>query len=92
MNKTCCWNAKNNQPTHNGDCLATFGPQYRDATLTVTFTDGQVLVYTGVRVPINVPGDEGIRVDGTTIYFEDSDECLTACGVRHFSYTLDGDL
>lgn len=83
---------KNGHPVHNDDCLATYGPQFRDATLAVTFMDGETIIYKNVRVPINLPGDEGIRVDGTTIYFEAGDTCFTAVGVRQFVYEIDDDL
>lgn len=88
----CCWNIKNNQPTHNGDCLAFYGPQFRDATMAVTFTDGATIIYKNVRVCINRFDNDGIAVDGTTLKFEAADICFTLLGVRQYVYEIDGDL
>lgn len=91
-NKTCCWNMKHGYQSHNNDCLATYGPQYRNATMAVTFMDGQTITYKNVRVCINRPlqGD-GIRVDGTTLKFEAADICFTLLGVRQYVYSIDAD-
>lgn len=90
---TCCWNMKNApREGHNIDCLATYGPQFRDATLAVTFMDGKTIIYKGVRVCINKPGYDGIEVNGTTVEFETLDVPFTVCGVRQFTYSIDGDL
>lgn len=91
MDNNCCWNMKNNQPTHNGDCLARYGPQFRNATLAVTFMDGATIIYKNVRVCINKPGYDGIEVNGTTVRFETIDTPFTVCGVRQFVYEIDLD-
>jgi len=96
MDNYCCWNKRNNLdvPEHNEDCLATYGPQYRDATMAVTFMDGKTVIYKNVRVCINrlLPNgaeDDGIIIDGTTLRFETRDVAFTALGVRQYTYTLD---
>jgi hypothetical protein len=86
----CCWNIENNYPTHNPDCLTAYGPQFRDATMAVTFTDGETIVYKNVRVCINRPSRDGIGVDGTTLKFEAGDTCFTLLGVRQYVYEIDG--
>lgn len=92
MTNDCCWNIKNDHYPHNNDCLATYGPQFRDATVAVTFMDGKTIIYKNIRVCINRPGDDGIVVNGTTVEFETYDVCFTLLGVRQYTYTLDGDL
>lgn len=97
MNETCCWNKRNGYASHNTDCLAATGPQYRDATLAVTFTDGKTILYKGVRVCINRlhpsgAEDDGLIIDGTTLRFETLDVAFTLLGVRQYTYTIDGDL
>lgn len=87
----CCWNTKNNLPTHNGDCLAHYGPQFRDATLAITYMDGATIIYKGVRVCINKPGYDGIEVKGTTVEFETLTVPFTAVGVRQYTYEIDAD-
>jgi hypothetical protein len=80
---------KNALPRHNGDCLATYGPQYRDATMAVTFMDGKTIIYKNVRVCINRPNNDGLTVEGTTLKFEANDVCFTVLGVRQYVYELD---
>ncbi len=91
-NTNCCWNRKNAYANHNEDCLLIYGPVYRNATMAVTFTDGQTIIYKNVRVCINKPHNDGIRVDGTTVYFETMDTTFTVVGVRQFVYEIDDDL
>lgn len=88
---TCCWNTRNGLP-HNSDCLKTYGPQYRNASVAVTFMDGKTIIYRNIRVCINRPGNDGIRVDGTTVSFETMDTCFTLCGVRQYVYEIEDDL
>jgi hypothetical protein len=95
MDNYCCWNMKNAHrlnrfdPAHNDDCLATHGPVYADATMAVTFMDDKTIIYKNVRVCVNRPDNDGIRVDGTTLAFEAGDVCLTVLGVRQFAYEID---
>jgi hypothetical protein len=85
----CCWNVKNGHPMHNSDCLVAYGPINRPATMAVTFMDGETIIYKNVLVCINRPGDDGIRIDGTSITFEAGDVPFTLLGVRQFTYELD---
>lgn len=96
-NTNCCWNRKNGYANHNTDCLLVYGPQYRDATLAVTYMDGKTVIYKNVRVCVNrlLPSgaeDDGLIIDGTTLRFETMDVTFTALGVRQYTYTIDGDL
>jgi hypothetical protein len=87
----CCWNMANvPNEGHNDDCLTTFGPLHVPATMAVTFTDGVTTIYKNVRVCVNMPGHDGITVDGTTIVFETEDDTVFhLCGVRQFVYECD---
>jgi hypothetical protein len=89
--KGCCHNRRAGFPHHNGDCFATYGPVYMDATMAVTFTDGATIIYKNVRVCINVRDRDGIEVSGTTIKFEAGDVCFTLVGVRQFTYEIESD-
>jgi hypothetical protein len=80
---------------HNTDCRTTYGPQFRDATMAVTFMDGKTQIYKNVRVCINRllengAEDDGIMVNGTTLRFEASDTNFTLLGVRQYTYEIDG--
>ena len=92
-NNNCCWNRMHGYQDHNNDCLLAYGPQYRNATMAVTFMDGQTLIYKNVRVCINTPKvDDGITANGTTLSFEvEAGTGFTLLGVRQYVYTIDED-
>lgn len=92
MNEFCCYNIKKDLGVHNWDCYAFHGPRYKNATMAVTFTDGQTIIYKNVRVCINKRDDDGIVVDGTTVKFEAADTCFTVVGVRQYVYEIEDTL
>lgn len=88
----CCWNMRNvPSEGHNEDCLTAFGPLHLPATMAVTFTDGQTIIYKNVNVCVNTPlAGDGIKVTGTRMDFETmGGTFFTLLGVRQYTYTLD---
>lgn len=60
-----------------------------EATMAVTFLDGQTIIYKNVRVLAHLGFSDPVVVDGTGMTIEAHDTVFHLLGVRQFVYTID---